>query len=398
MAEELLDPAHAPAGLPAIRRLNKVPLFAIGGGLAVVLAVLGYAIASRSQTTGDGDGDPGRAMSEPTAGAVQDARASYEQLVEEFQDAGDIPAAPEVVEPPPPAAPARPAPDPGAAELEKYRLDLLKDAAAAPTGVAAGGGPEPPPPGGRAAVPADPRTDLLARALEATGEREPPAEDANLRVRKAAFASGERRFGYAGGTRRPPAAEWMLNVGTVIPAILIGGIDSDLPGIVLAQVSRPVFDTRTGQAVLIPRGARLVGAYDHYVALGQRRVMAAWHRVQFPDGSVLDLEEGLAGVDQEGFAGLSDRVERRLWQKFGSAALLAVIGAGAQLSQAPDDEEAAPTAGQVAAGEFGRQWGELGQESARRNMRVQPTLQIRPGYRFNVMVTRDLVLEPYRGR
>lgn len=400
VADDLLDPAQAPAGLPAIRRLNKVPIFAIGGVLVVILAALGYAIASRSQATGEAGGAAGPAIPEPAGGAVQDARASYEQLVEEFQDAGEIPAAPDVgVVPQAPAMPAAAPPDPGAAELEKYRLDLLKDAAAASTGVAAGGRAEPPPASPPRAVPADPRADLLARALEATGEEGPPPEaDENLRGRKAAFAAGERRFGYAAAARRQPAAEWELKVGTVIPAILIGGIDSDLPGIVLAQVSGPVFDTRTGEAVLIPRGARLVGAYDHYVALGQRRVMAAWHRVQFPDGSVLDLEEGLPGVDQEGYAGLSDQVERRLWEKFGTAGLLSVIGAGAQLSQARDGEEAAPTAGQVATEEFGRQWGELGRESARRNMRVQPTLRIRPGYRFNVMVTRDLILEPYRGR
>ena len=205
------------------------------------------------------------------------------------------------------------------------------------------------------------------------------------------------RFGASSAYRQPPLSPHEVKAGTVIPAVLVGGINSDLPGLVAAQVSRAVLDTRSGEAVLIPQGARLLGSYDHHIALGQRRAMVAWHRIQFPDASTLDLG-GMPGTDAGGFAGFSDQVDNHYVRVFGGATMLSVIGAGAQVSQANRGDGVAPTAGQDVAGEFGRQWGEVGREMVRGNMRIQPTLRIRPGYRFNVMVTRDLLLPPYERR
>ena len=394
---DALDPASSPAGLPPVRRLNKLPLVALGGVAVVVVLALLFAVLGRGRP----EGGPSESGPPPEPIAVRDARPRFEDVIEGHEESFEIEASPEV---PPPAAapvPARPAPrapSPELAELAEYRLDLLRDAAAAATTVQGTGAP----------TARDARDDALdgpdaggplERALAAARGRQAD-EDPNLRARKEEFAARETRFGYSFESRRPPLGRHELKVGTAIPALLISGIASDLPGVVLAQVARPVRDTRTGAAVLIPRGARLVGTYDHHVAMGQRRVMVGWHRIQFPDGSTFDLG-GMPGVDAAGFAGFRDRVESRFFRAFGAATMLSVIGAGAQISQpAPTDglevRDPRTPPGQQVAGELGRQWGELGQEVAERNLQIQPTLRIRPGYRFNVMVTKDVILPPYR--
>ena len=389
---DALSPASSPSGLPPVRRLNKLPLVALGAVLVVVVLALLFAALGR-----------GGAVEEPAEGGpplesieVRDPRPRFEDVIEGHEERFEIeaaPAEPAAVEPAQlPPAPARP--PPAVAEIEEYRLQLLRDAVAAGTTAGAGrtlgrGAIAP-----ESDVEAASGPDLLGRALAAARPGE--AGDPNLRARKAQFADRERRFGYSVELRRPAIGRHELKVGTVVPALLLTGIDSDLPGVVLAQVARAVRDTRTGTAVLIPRGARLVGSYDHHVAMGQRRVMAGWHRVEFPDGSTLDLG-GMPAVDGGGFTGLKDQVENRYMRAFGAATMLSVLGAGAQISQpaAPEGDARIP-AGQQVAGELGRQWGELGRETARRNLDIQPTLKVRPGYRFNVMVTKDLILPPYR--
>jgi type IV secretion system protein VirB10 len=124
--------------------------------------------------------------------------------------------------------------------------------------------------------------------------------------------------------------------------------------------------------------------------------MVAWHRLQFPDGDTMELGN-MGGADQAGYAGFNDKVNNHYWRIFGSAALLSLISAGAQLSQPDESGNGSEiTANELLAAELGRQWGQVGQEMTRRNLNIQPTLEIRPGYRFNVMVNKDLILEPYR--
>lgn len=407
MAEDLLDPGNSPGALRAgvgagVRRVNKIPLAAGGGVVVIAAGALVYAVLQRAPAVED--------PAAPQAVAVEDAprpssRAAYESVVAGFEDEVEIPAAPTPPEqaplegPGPAAAPLGPPPAPS--EIEKWRFDLLRDAAAASPVVEAVAAPEgarePAPTSTIPPAPAADRSALLAQALEAAGAGGPGEADPNLRDRKGAFAEHERRFGPSFAFREPPLSPHEVKAGTVIPAVLVGGIDSDLPGLVAAQVSRAVLDTRAGEEVLIPQGARLLGSYDHHVALGQRRVMVAWHRIQFPDASTLELG-GMPGTDAGGFAGLRDQVDNHYARVFGGATMLSVIGAGAQLAQ-PERDDARLRPGQEVAGEFGRQWGEVGREMVRGNMRIQPTLRIRPGYRFNVMVTKDLVLRPYvRGR
>lgn len=190
---------------------------------------------------------------------------------------------------------------------------------------------------------------------------------------------------------KEPLSSYEVKAGGLIPAVMITGINSDLPGQITAQVRENVYDTVTGRHLLIPQGSRLIGVYDSAVTYGQRRVLIAWNRLIFPDGRSLDLR-GQPGADSAGMAGFRDQVNNHYARTFGGAILLSIIGAGAQLSQPQESaRDGAPSATQIMAASMGQQFGQVSSELIRRNMRIQPTLDIRPGYRFNVVITQDLI-------
>lgn len=184
-----------------------------------------------------------------------------------------------------------------------------------------------------------------------------------------------------------------LHAGSVIPATLLTGINADLPGMIVAQVRDDVFDSVTGRYLLIPRGTKLVGAYDSRIVQGQRRVLVAWTRLLYPDGSSLDLP-GMAGTDPSGYAGFSANVGEHLNKTFNSALLLSIISAGAQLSQPQRsvNVNAVPDIGQTIAGAIGQQIGNTSIQLAQRQLQIPPTLEVPPGYAFDVLVDRDIVL------
>ena len=189
-----------------------------------------------------------------------------------------------------------------------------------------------------------------------------------------------------------------MKAGTIIPAVLLTGVNSDLPGQLIAQVRENVFDTESGQYLLVPQGARLIGLYDHQVAYGQERVLVTWKRVIFPNGSSLSLKDGMPGTDPAGAAGFNDQVNHHLVRVFGNALLLSIFSAGIQLSQIPSFGQGftGPTAGNVLGAAVGQELGQTSTELIRRGMNIAPTIEIRPGYAFNVMVTQDLVFPgPY---
>lgn len=181
--------------------------------------------------------------------------------------------------------------------------------------------------------------------------------------------------------------------GSMIPAILLTGINSDLPGRMLAQVSRPVYDTATGTHLLIPAGARLLGRYDSKVSYGQSRVLVIWTDIVMPDGRSLDIG-AMAGIDAKGEAGFGDKVNRHLLRTFGSAALIAMIGTGLDLAL-PETPAfgTGPDASDAARRSFSETFGRLAERTISKNLDVQPSLAIRPGYRFNILVDQDLVFE-----
>jgi type IV secretion system protein VirB10 len=208
--------------------------------------------------------------------------------------------------------------------------------------------------------------------------------------RKAFMASGGRDAESLERVREPSSIN-IVQAGSVIPAALITGIRSDLPGQVTAQVTQNVYDSPTGNILLIPQGARLVGEYDSDISRGQDRVLLAWERLILPGGRSIRLGRE-PGADAAGMAGLSDRTNFHWGRMLRAALVSTLLGVGAELGSDSEDRlvRALREGAQDTAGQTGRQVVE-------RELRVPPTLTIRPGFALRVLVTRDLVLEPVAG-
>ncbi|MBY3038385.1 IncP-type conjugal transfer protein TrbI [Rhizobium laguerreae] len=205
------------------------------------------------------------------------------------------------------------------------------------------------------------------------------------------FNQDIKDLGYLPNQVVPQMSPNELKRGSVVPATLITGLNSDLPGRITAQVSQNVFDSATGYRLLIPQGAKLFGRYDSKVSFGQERVLVVWTDLIFPNGSTLQIG-GMAGTDAEGYGGFKDKVDRHLWRTFGSAALVAMIGTGIDMSM-PESSTLATqdTASDAARRNFAESFGRVAEETISKNLNVQPTIRIRPGYKFNVMVDQDII-------
>ncbi|MBZ9822023.1 TrbI/VirB10 family protein [Mesorhizobium sp. CA4] len=190
----------------------------------------------------------------------------------------------------------------------------------------------------------------------------------------------------------PPASPYMLQAGAVIPAALITGIRSDLPGQISAQVTENVYDSPTGRSLLIPQGTRIFGQYDSGIGSGQRRVLLVWNRLIFPDGRSIVLERQ-PGADAQGYAGLEDAVDYHWGELFKAAALSTVLSVGAQAGSSDQGSDIARALRSGASDSVSQ----VGQQVVQRQLAIAPTLTIRPGFPVRVLVTRDLTLEPYGG-
>lgn len=186
-----------------------------------------------------------------------------------------------------------------------------------------------------------------------------------------------------------------LLAGSIIPATLITAVDSDLPGVVTAMVRQTVYDTLHPDLVVIPQGTKLVGQYSSDVAYGQSRALIAWNRLIFPNGSMIDLK-GMLGTDGKGQSGFADQVDNHYLRTFGSSILISLLGVAAQISQ-PQNAGAfnTPPAGAQAAGSLAQGLDSTGTDLLRKNLGIQPTIKIRAGYLFNVMVNRTMILPVY---
>jgi type IV secretion system protein VirB10 len=236
-------------------------------------------------------------------------------------------------------------------------------------------------------------SDLYAAAMQAglSGQNGDP----NMQSAKDSFFNQDiKDLGYLPNKVVPQLSRYELKRGSVIPATLITGISSDLPGRITAQTSQNVYDSATGQQLLVPQGAKLFGRYDHKISFGQSRVLVVWTDIIFPNGSTLQLG-GMAGTDAEGYGGFRDQIDRHYLQTFGSAVLIALIGTGVDMAMPESSTE--DTASDAARRNFADVFGRLAERSVGKNLDVQPTLQIRPGYKFNVLVDQDVVFPgPYR--
>jgi type IV secretion system protein TrbI len=191
---------------------------------------------------------------------------------------------------------------------------------------------------------------------------------------------------------QPAPSPWTLSAGTIIPASLITGLNSDLPGMVIAQVTQNVSDSATGRTVLIPQGARLIGSYDSAITYGQRRALLVWQRIVFPDGSSVRLDK-MPATDAAGYAGLGGKVDSHTWQLLKGIALSTLLGVGTQLSLGSSESDLVRALRESAQ----QNAANAGNQITSHNLDVQPTLTVRPGWPVRAVVQQDLVLEPWRG-
>ena len=198
------------------------------------------------------------------------------------------------------------------------------------------------------------------------------------------------------GDRKPALGKYEIKAGWLIPAVLEQQLNSDLPGLIRALVRENVYDTATGRYILLPAGSTLVGIYNSHVGYGQSALQAVWRRVIFPDGSSLSLG-GFEGDDSTGAAGFRDQVDNHWGRILSGALLTSLFAAGIELSQGTNSSVLqTQSVGQQIGQGVGQQVGQLGTEVTRRNLNVQPTLVVRPGYRFFVRVEKDILFNgPY---
>jgi type IV secretory pathway VirB10-like protein len=234
------------------------------------------------------------------------------------------------------------------------------------------------------------------RTASPTGQMDTPPIDPesllNMQDRKSAFLNGPvERKTVSPDRLANPASRYVVQAGAVIPAALVTGIRSDLPGQVTAQATENVYDSPTGRYLLIPQGSKLVGLYDSQISFGQDRVLLVWTRLIMPNGRSIVLERQ-PGADTQGFAGLEDEVDHHWGRLLMAAAFSTVLGVGAELGAANNDSAI------VTALRRGSTDGlnQTGQQVVRRNLNIQPTVTIRPGFPVRVIVNRDLVLAPYQ--
>ncbi|MBQ9403909.1 MAG: TrbI/VirB10 family protein, partial [Synergistaceae bacterium] len=239
-------------------------------------------------------------------------------------------------------------------------------------------------------TPVDANADAMANLMQQNAAENDP----NGWARKEAFLKQSLPAEYSQYTRTFPVSALELKAGSLFPCVLISGINSDLPGNIIAQVSENVYDTATGRYLLVPRGSRLIGTYDHQISTGQNRVLVVWSRLIFPDGSSLVLDN-LQGADQSGFSGFKGTVNRHWNVMLTSALLVALIGAGVEAAS-PSNSGSVFSNNDKSVGAILRERtataiADVLTQVIRKNINRQPTILIKPGYRFMIFAQHDIV-------
>ncbi len=188
-----------------------------------------------------------------------------------------------------------------------------------------------------------------------------------------------------------PVSPYQLMAGTIIPASLVTGLNSDLPGFVIAQVTENVFDSLTGQHLLVLQGSRLIGKYDSVIAFGQSRALVVWQRIIRPDGASVVIDN-LPATDEAGYAGLSDKVDFHTWKLIKGIAMSTLLGVGTELSLGTNESDLVQAIRESTQEKVNR----AGQSIVQRTLDIQPTITVRPGWPLRVIVNKDIILSPYR--
>jgi len=236
-------------------------------------------------------------------------------------------------------------------------------------------------------------TEMMGTGMDQTGQYNPAADKD-----KEGFFNRNKADEWISPYTRTAGQPYEIKTGTVIPGIMVTGINSDLPGRLIAQVSQNVYDTATGRYLIIPQGAKLFGVYDSRVIYGQERLLVAWNRVIFPDGSAVTLG-AMPGSDMGGYAGYEDLVDNHYLRIFGSAFFMSLItGSTSYAVDKLDNSDEDETTVQSALGSaLATQMGQTTLSLLQKNLNIKPTLEIRPGYQFNIIITKDVVFKaPYQ--
>lgn len=226
------------------------------------------------------------------------------------------------------------------------------------------------------------------------GERALPGHQGDKRDFLESARHDDDEF-YVKGRLQAPLSPYELKSGTVIPCALITGINSDLPGSITCQVRQHVYDTITGNYLLLPQGTRAIGEYDSAIVYGQSRVLVVWHRLILPNGDSLSLE-GMDGVDLSGYAGYTDIVDNHWKRLIGAVVLSSLFSAApvAVVGNDPSDDFNRSVEDEVARN-VGDNIQRAGERIVSKNLEIQPTITVRPGYAINIFVKKDLILAPY---
>ena len=398
-----LDPANSPGGAQrGTRRINKMPLVIIFGLMVIFLFVVIAVMYARSQ----------RQIAQNTEAHTSAAKQA-DSIIPKQLAWTQTPAEPTPTPRPVAAVPSMPpsfvqsTPDP----LDAARMQALQTALGAKPNL--DGVVLPKAAGTPGAQDNDPEARKLAllRGILARDKEGQPADPAA--AAPVADLTGPGQFDAVNPHRWQSNAKienpsrFVLRTGSVIPGVLISGVNSELPGTIIAQVSQNVYDTPTGQYLLLPQGSRLVGAYSSNVGYGQDRVFIAWQRIIFPDGRALDMGSQ-PGTDGGGYAGFSDQVDNHYLRTFGSAILLSAVVGGVSYSQ--QLAQSVPAANtnlnasaysnnglqQNLSQSLGNVFGNVIAQMIQKNLNVAPTIKIRPGYRFNILVVKDFEMTPYQ--
>jgi len=236
------------------------------------------------------------------------------------------------------------------------------------------------------------RTSSILFSHQDGGAAPASAQSFNETGRRAAFLNGQRGRdeGVLDASYVPPRSPYTIQAGATISAALITALNSDQPGRVIAQVSENVFDSVTGETLLIPQGARLIGSYDSDTAYGERRLLVVWNRLIMPNGWSIPLR-GMPGADAAGSAGLTGEVDAHIGRIAVASLISAVLGVAANESEDEDDARLSQSIGDAAA----QQAAQTGSRLIDRELNVRPTLRIRAGARVRVLVSQDVQLRPY---
>jgi type IV secretion system protein VirB10 len=250
-------------------------------------------------------------------------------------------------------------------------------------------------PGAAGSVPAS-LAAALGNTMQQSGGNAYGRGGQNMQDRKNDFfanGAGEEKE-YVPKSMQSPLSKYEIKAGSVIPVLLVTAINSDLPGNVVAMVSEDVYDTRTGDYLLIPKGTRVLGRYDSMVSYGQSRVQVNWNRLVRPDGSSIVLDN-MPGVDLAGNSGYRDKVDNHFDRLAGGVILSSLLSVGSSVSQGAYTDESSMTLQQRMAANVGQNISEVGSQITRKNLDIQPTLKILAGKKVNILVNKDMILAPY---